>query len=352
MRGALLNRKQPDMEYLRSLRDPERYAWAILPHVARSFAASVLFLRYRQARTAMVGYLYTRMVDTFEDMVSDPVQRSTALAWFATRFTAEALSDPGPEIEITAATPRQEVDRLLFERRHLVDRLYLDLPQRDRDAVASLVATVAGSMQSWSEVFANQGGVLESDEQLRRYCDDVIGGPARFAVALVARHPLTTEQSDLVSTVSEMIQLANVTRDIEHDMERGIAYHPALRVYLGEAPARSAATEQIRRAREELLIRALRCVPAYSRLLESLALPRLSSARGSAILMLLFTDRHYRACAVGTGHDPWPGSDSTTVHVLSAVLSIVSRRWAKRVVRRVEGRFLGAARAMEMSLST
>ncbi len=349
IRGTLLNREEPDLARLGSIEDPERFGWAILPHVARSFAASILLLPHTQAKTAMVGYLYSRMLDTYEDMVPDHDQRIEALRWSATRFSTGDLTVAPPPVEVSAASPRQRVHRLLVERCELVDRLYGGLGEDDQAKVAALVTAMAASMQGWSETFTRQGGVLDTAQQLEQYCDDVIGEPARFAMALAVPDPLSDSDRRHTETISEMVQLANVTRDIEQDLQRGIAYHPSLRPYLGRDPQHTDVAAPIRRVREELLVRALRDVPAYTQLLESLSLPIFSAARGSAVLLLLFTDRYYRACAVRAGHDPWRGANSTTRLLLTSLLSVVSRRWAHRTVRRVETRFLAAAQAIEGS---
>ena len=345
-RGVLLNRGRPDLARLRSLTDPERFGWAILPHVARSFAASIVLLPHAQAQAALVGYLYSRMLDTFEDMVPDHRQRTEALEWFATRLSPGSLADPGPSVEVAAAQPREEVHRLLVERRELVDRLYKKLHEDDRARVEALVGAMAASMQRWSETFAEQGGVLETKQQLRQYCDDVIGEPARFVMSLVGG-PIQDSHQESISTISEMVQLANVTRDIEHDLQRSIGYHPALRPLLGSATLGTEAKEAVRKVREELLVRALKDAPAYARLLKDLTLPRFSSARGSAVLLLLFTDRHYRACSIRVGREPWGGADSTVALFLNSLLSVISRRWGLRTVHRVEVNFLAAANAIE-----
>jgi phytoene/squalene synthetase len=229
----------------------------------------------------------------------------------------------------------------------LVDRLYARLPDGDREHVAELVTRMAASMEHWSATFEHQGGVLETDEQLAKYCDDVIGEPARFALGLMVRTPVSESHGRRIVEVSELVQLANVTRDVERDLRHGIAYHPALKPFLGCSVADPHVRGQIRAVREELLIRALRCVPAYGALLAELRLPRVSAVRGSAVLMLLFTDRYYRACAVRVGREPWRGTRSKVGLLGSAVLSALSRRWAVRVARRIEARFLAAADTIE-----
>jgi phytoene/squalene synthetase len=346
-KGTLLDRRDPDLARLRSIDDPECLGWAVLPHVARSFAASIVMLPEAAARAARVGYLYARMLDTLEDLVPDPAQRIAGLRWFATRFSTGEMGTEAPEMKIVVSSPQEDVHRLLVERCGLVDRLYARLPASDREQVSSLVTRMAASMEHWSATFEHQGGVLETDEQLAKYCDDVIGEPARFALGLTVRTPVSESHRRHIEKVSELVQLANVTRDVERDLQHGVAYHPALKPFLGCSAADPHVRRQIRAVREELLIRALRCVPAYAALLDELRLPRVSAVRGSGVLMLLFTDRYYRACAVRVGREPWRGSRSKSSLLGSAVLSALSQRWAVRVARRIEARFLAAADAIE-----
>jgi phytoene/squalene synthetase len=343
IQGTLLNRTEPDLDRLRSIDDPDRFGWAVLPHVARSFAASVVLLPAAQASAARVGYLYARMLDTYEDMVADPAERTTGLRWFANRFRTGDLSEPMSAVSMHSPSSYEQVHTVLVERCALIDRLYEQLPADDRSAVATMVVAMASSMESWGDTFTDQGGVLTSAEQLEQYCDDVIGEPARFAVHLLVRNPLTGTQHQRVRKVSELIQLANVTRDIERDLARGVAYHPALRPHVGAPPTSPNAVATVKKVREELLVRALRCVPSYVELIEDLPLPRLSLARGSAVVMLLFTDRYYRGCAVAAGHAPWSGPRSTVRIIGSALAAVVSKRWTRRISRRVEQRFLHAA---------
>lgn len=341
IRGLLLNRNQPDLDRLRATDNPDDFGWMILPHVARSFATSILWLPKSQAHAARVGYLYARMLDTYEDMALDDEQRRSGLRWFATRFASHDFSVSAPQVSLSTADRRDEVYRLLVERCQLVDQLFLALPESDRESVAVMVGAMASSMEAWAMAFESQGGVLQTAEQLDQYCDDVIGEPARFAVSLMVAEPLSAPQSEQISKVSEFIQLANITRDIERDLLHGVAYHPALLPYL-KRPAEEA-VDIIGAVRKELLVRALRRAPAFTRLLNELPLPMFSAARGSAVVMLMFTDRYYRRCAGAAGQPTWPGSDSTLRIVWSSLLALVSSRWTRRLSRRIEMRMLAAA---------
>ena len=72
LRDAFLDRDQPNLTRLREIQNPEAFLWAILPHAARTFSACIAMLPARQARAAAVGYLYCRILDTYEDLHPNP----------------------------------------------------------------------------------------------------------------------------------------------------------------------------------------------------------------------------------------------------------------------------------------
>jgi len=327
---------------LRSIADPERFVWAILPHAARSFATSILMLPADKAPTAAVAYLYCRMLDTYEDL-SPPDQAGPSLSAFAARMRTMAPPPPAPDV---AHDDRDRTHLLLIDRCGLVDRVFAALPADHQNQIITLVDSMAAGMVWSAERFAEQNGVLVDNEQLARYCHNVIGEPTLFALSLVGTGDLTPQLREDALASSELIQLANITRDIERDLERGIAYHPSLLPYLH----RPASDEPVRQARRRLMARALPRVSAYVRLAAQLAQQRFSLTRASAVAMLLHTDRHYRWCASRVGVASWRGPSTNASIVTAALLAAVSRRWSDRVMRRVERDFLTAATALERAL--
>ena len=123
VRGTLTDRHRPDLRGLAAIEDPEQFVWAVLPHAARSFATSILMLPAAQARAAAVGYLYCRMLDTYEDL-SEPGQAAVALAAFSARM--EDLTEPPPSPDL-CRDDRDRAHVLLVERCHLVDRVFESL---------------------------------------------------------------------------------------------------------------------------------------------------------------------------------------------------------------------------------
>ena len=341
-RGVFTNRDGPDLVYLRAIANPEEFVWAILPHAARSFAATILALSPDKGRVAAVAYLYCRMLDTFEDLYPDAPSRPAVLTEFGRRL---AHHPPAPVTPIPDRWARDERDRahlLLVARCGLVDQVFATLSRSDRDNIRKLVSGMAEGMARTAHQFAEQDGVLTSDGQLLAYCDTVIGEPALFTLRLLVDVPVTELMERDAMAVAEMIQLANITRDIERDLERGIAYDASLHPYLAGSGDEQR-TSVVRAVREHMILLALSRAPAYRRLVAIAGFRPISEARGAAVMMLLFTDRYYRSTISSIGRSPWRGPNLVWSLYLSAVLASVWPAWARRVIARIERNFLRTA---------
>lgn len=350
-RDLCVDRRAPDLAKLAAEPDAERFVWKILPHAARTFASCIALLPARATRAAAVGYLYCRCLDTYEDLVPDQADREQALEAFAARLAAT-----GPELarapELVRAQARDARDEshvLLVERHASVDQVFLSLPEPARGLIVDLVTDMAAGMVWSSRVFTQEGGVLRDEDDVLRYCRYVLGGPVLFAVRLLrwVRSGDTGQADDLredAMRVGELIQLANVTRDIEKDLRRGIAYAPELRPYLGTDVRRSArAREDVRRVRERFLRLALARAPSYARIVRGMRPRRLSLVRASALLMLLFTDRYYRRCAKRARIPTWSGPRVGVDLMMRAFGAFWSAEWAELEMRRMEKRMVEAA---------
>ncbi|HTR78574.1 MAG TPA: squalene/phytoene synthase family protein [Gemmatimonadaceae bacterium] len=351
-RGIVTNREQPDFDALARIDDPERFVWAILPHAARTFSACIALLPARAALPAAIAYLYCRMLDTYEDLVPERAEREASLRAFAARFDAASGDAMQPAPPIRSASDRDDRDRahlLLVERAVLVDRAYAALDPATKRAVRDLVRDMSDGMVWSSATLADQGGVLEGEEQIVAYCRHVLANPVAFTMCLlrlgVGRTAvIAPDERDDAHRVGEMLQLANITRDVEKDLRRGIAYDASLRADLGrDVTGDAAATERVRLVRERLLRMALRCAPSYGRMVDAMRLPRVSVARASAVVMLLFTERYFRGCARRVGLPTWPGSKHVAAILVNGVLAAASRRHAAREIARVQRVFLACA---------
>ncbi|HEY6223626.1 MAG TPA: squalene/phytoene synthase family protein, partial [Gemmatimonadales bacterium] len=239
-RDLIQSRAHPDVARLRAIADPESFVWRILPHAARTFTASITLLPADSARAMAVAYLYCRMLDTYEDLLPDATEREQALQAFGTRFggTDGSALVPAPRIaRARARDARDQTHVVLVNRCRLVDEVFASLQPVVRRHTADLVESMAAGMIWSSRALRDQGGVLADAAQLSRYCRTVIGLPFLFAVRLhlLRSGGLAVPEALREDTLQagEMVQLANVTRDIEKDLRRGLAYHPALAGNLG-----------------------------------------------------------------------------------------------------------------------
>lgn len=351
-RELLQSRAQPNVPSLRRIEDPEAFMWTILPHAARTFAPCITLLPAEPARATAVAYLYCRMLDTYEDLILVPEQRETALAQFGRRFRSRNGGPPTPAPPLDASHARDRRDQthvVLVNRCHLLDDVFATLTPQARASIEDLVESMANGMIWSSKAFAEQGGVLRDAGQLSRYCRNVIGLPFLFAVRLLhERHTGDATVSDELREdcmlAGEMVQLANVTRDIENDLRRGIAYHPDLSDHLGRTDVDDPILQEcIRDVREQLLIRALGLAPAYERMMLALPFRAVSLERASGVLMLLFTDRYYRSCARRVGRASWPGPRSTLSLMLPSFHHLVSARGSAKTIRRITEHFMRSA---------
>ncbi len=353
VRDLYASRERPDLQALEAIEDAEAFVWAILPHAARTFSACIALLPARSALPAAVAYLYCRMLDTYEDLVPDRVAREEALRCFGARFDGrDGRLGPAPEIHVSS--DRDDRDRahlLLVRRAPLVDRVFLSFGEGTRRVVRDLVQDMADGMRWSSASFEEAGGVLHGDDRLSTYCRHVLGNPVVFSVRLMRLQQgvpaeLTASEREDAMRVGEMVQLANITRDVEKDLRRGITYDTALQHDLGRDAANGdrALMERCRAVRERLLRMALLRAPSYARIIDALRFPRWSVARASAVLMLLFTERYFRGCARRAGLATWQGPNSIFGLFTRTLPTTFSERRAKHKITRVEAAFLLAAR--------
>ena len=291
-----------------------------------------------ESTVAAVAYLYARMLDTYEDLLPDGHARPEKIRAFGTRLTARPRPLAQPISDDLAVDDRDRLHILLVEKAGLIDTVYDSLDDDQQNAIARLIEAMADGMAWGSERFNEQGGVLVDEGQLLRYCNIVIGHPAEFVLSLLLDD--TGQASDDTYAVSEMIQLANITRDIERDLDRHVAYDLSLRPHLG-----AGAAEPVRLVRERLTQLALSRAPAFERLYLRSQLQRRPSVRLTAVLMLLFTDLHYRSMTTRVGRTAWKGPRGKFTTLVASLPAAVSHRYAARLVARVTGRMHHASTA-------
>jgi phytoene/squalene synthetase len=300
--NLLANRKKPPLSKLREIKDPEHFFWQILPHAARTFSLVIVFLPPRMRRALALAYLYCRMLDTYEDLLPTLQEKERALQRFIDRFgdpdglkSAPAL-DPALTVD-----PRESTHLLLVNRAAEIDHSFEKLNRPQQDAICRLVRRMGSGMIWSSRIFAQQKGVVKTPGQLSRYCWHVLGTPILFADEMQRLDQglspeIDDERLRQCAVVGEVIQLANITRDLEKDYERGIFYHPDL---LGRQGVNR--EQRIREVRCQLILRAIRRFQVFPRFFNAIPTPQISRARGAAILLIITTYAYYWRAAQKVG---------------------------------------------------
>ena len=342
-RGLMAKRDEPNLQRLADEGDPESFVWSILPHAARSFAASIVALPRSKARAVAVAYLYCRMLDTYEDLHPEADERVAELMRFGARLRADPPPSPRQIPDSLAADQRDRLHLLLLARCDVVDEVYMDLPAEHREAIAVLVEDMAEGMAWSTRTFAAQSGVLVGPDQVVRYCHNVIGHPALFALRVLDGHEPDASVARHALRVSEMVQLANITRDIQKDLDRGVAYHESLQPYLAGRGDSRGRDRAIRLVQDQFLMMAMGRVSSYLRLFDAPGTRRSPASRAAAVMMLSFTELHYRKRLQAAGHWVWRGPRGPFAIVVRASPALVSRRAARRTILRIERKFLEAA---------
>ena len=334
--NLLANRKQPPLSKLREIKDPEKFLWHILPHAARTFSLVIVFLPPRMRRTLAVAYLYCRMLDTYEDLLPTVAEKQRALQCFIDRFSNPENLKPAPALDASLTTDlRESTHLLLVNRADLIDRNFDHLNGRQQQAICRLVRRMGEGMIWSSHIFAKQHGVLQTPGQLSRYCWHVLGTPILFADEVQRLDQgLAPEVGDArlrsCAVVGEVIQLANITRDLEKDFERGICYHPQLSNLDG-----SSREQRIREVRSQLVLRAIRRFREFPKFFESIPAPRISRARGAAMLLIITTYAYYWRAAQKAGLSAFDDRQRITRFsgTFTWIKCIFSRQAANRFLR-------------------
>ncbi len=355
------DRHHPPLERLESATDPERFVWGILPYAARSFSFCIALLPRRTARVLAVAYLYCRMLDTCEDLAVGVEAKERALRAFLARFERFAQDraapiDPPPTITATTThDARDQVYLLLLREAERVDALFRTLPGVSQAIVLRLVQRMGEGMLWAVRTFADQAGVLTSDEQLARYCFAVLGNPMLFAEELQRCQmrlapEVAPDRVALATAVGEAIQLANVARDLEKDAANGVYYLAS--VQAAAADGRAAA---IAAARRRLLGWALAKGAAFRPFMAGIPSHVLSLARGAALLMGHFTLAFWQGTARRLGLEIVARGEQVTParSIVPVIASVLSRRGFSAALQRLEASFAAtAARLAELDAAS
>jgi len=263
-----------DIQQLEKIKEDDIFIYEILPYVARAFALSIVVLPDQLSIPAALGYCYCRILDTFEDMLVDPVMRRSALQ-ITTRLLKKIIRGKNCNAELRKISmyetvlvktkKKDETYCLLVREIHRINRVF----SNQDDAVKKMIYVLVKKMSKG--MIKNTGDYKEnneniSDKKIRQYCKSVLGYPLLYICQLFQWYNgnpdyLHVKHKKEIIDFSQFIQLANITRDIEEDLLNNVVYHNLLLCYKNKEKRKN--TEDpilkmhISHARRELMLKAI-----------------------------------------------------------------------------------------------
>ncbi len=294
LRNLVADRNRPPVSELLAETDSEKFLWRALPHAARTFSLAIALLPDPLGTSVGTAYLFCRALDTVEDLATSPDSRDEAMAAVVALADGAKVEIPLPEATVQDS---RDLGHLAVLRRFdlllaLRDSLSLDSRRR----LSELVTHMAKGMREAALAKDVSGGLLRSDQR-PGYCAAVLGAPLRFAEsehrALLGLDPdLSAARRALVEAAGEVVQLANICRDIEKDLARGIAYDEALAPYIA---MRVAPPEVVAGVRRSLCLRIASMSAEFSAYFSGMGFRGgISGARGGAAIMLVATSSFWQ----------------------------------------------------------
>ncbi|MAF85313.1 MAG: hypothetical protein CL875_02350 [Dehalococcoidales bacterium] len=214
-----------------------KYCEEILPKVSRTFALNIAQLKGDIYKAVLLGYLLFRIADTFEDNnFQNETQKITALRDYSEIFRGNKNLNERLKLyeSLKFRWEEESPDKNLVENGGRVIGCYFDLPDVYREIVAPHIARTSEGMakfqkrklESNSKVFQ-----LQNVKDLEEYCYYVAGIVGEMLTQIFC------QQEDISALKSELekyqtqfglaLQVINIVKDYQKDIERGWYYIPA-----------------------------------------------------------------------------------------------------------------------------
>lgn len=213
------------------------YCRDILPRVSRTFALNIARLDGDTYRAVLLGYLFFRIADTFEDNASqDEEQKIAALGEYADIFRGDKtledrLGRYGP---LKSLWQEDSPDKELVENGDRVIACYFDLPATYRTIIDPHIARTAGGMASFQRRRLESGSTvyqLRDVAELEEYCYYVAGIVGEMLTSIFCLRetisPVGWQLEQRQVRFGLALQVTNIVKDFQRDIARGWCYIPA-----------------------------------------------------------------------------------------------------------------------------
>ena len=213
------------------------YCKEILPKVSRTFALNIERLEGDIYQAVLLGYLFFRIADTFEDNIyQDESQKIKALNDFSEVFKGNKDLNARLHLYESLKFRWQEdsSDKDLIEHGNRVFKCYFELPEVYRKIMDPLlVKTSEGMAEFQGRKLENNQDIfqLENIEDLEHYCYYVAGIVGVMLTDIFCQHEtIGAVREELQKHQVDFglaLQVTNIIKDYKKDIKRGWCYIPA-----------------------------------------------------------------------------------------------------------------------------
>ena len=217
-------------------KDDWEYCEETLPKVSRTFALNVGQLEGDTYRAVLLGYLFFRIADTFEDnMYQSEFEKIKTLGDYAEVFKGnKSLADRLEQYESLKFRWHEESpDKDLVENRGRVICCYFTLPDRYRKIMdPCIVKTSEGMAKFQKRKLESNSRIFQLRDigDLEGYCYYVAGVVGMMLTGIFCKQGnLLTLKSKLEKYQVQFgaaLQITNIAKDYEKDLGRGWCYIP------------------------------------------------------------------------------------------------------------------------------
>lgn len=212
------------------------FAWckSMLPKVSRTFALVISVLTGEKYKSILLAYLLCRIADTIEDNVFLPSEKKyELLEEFISSLKTGIPSGSVPLVFADHQTDDPDSD-LTFQADRVI-RVFYTLPQETRDCIIPWIIEMVRGMKKF-QAFSTPSETItavKSVEELEEYCYFVAGTVGMMLTQLFIRfspsisHENQKKMNRLAVSFGIGLQLTNILKDFNSDLQRGWCYLPA-----------------------------------------------------------------------------------------------------------------------------
>lgn len=208
----------------------------ILEKVSRTYALTIKALGQPFREPVLLGYLFCRIADTYEDTTTLPFEvKKEALEVYRDLFKKQGNDSAllNRLKELVEPFSDNDDEEFLAKRPEIVFEQYQGFPDGVKEITERTVVEMVNGMISTIEKQENQGTVgTDSENDLDQYCYYVAGTVGNMLTSLFRYYSpwigekLYSEMEKYNEDFGQALQLTNIIKDAMGDLKRGVSFIP------------------------------------------------------------------------------------------------------------------------------